>query len=247
MKKYFWFFSAVVILSISFISCKKDSGSGTFYGARANVGNGTVRTFVTLNDDGNPETIGFKFTESMLSGLPDKDAMSNMHNLQFPPQAGAAGYNHAELDWNPNGHEPLQIYGYPHFDFHFYMVGDDELGTIIPGPDTVAVESQYIPKDYVSGVMAVPNMGVHWVDTLSSEFRGQKFTTTFIYGFYHGNMLFVEPMITREYLETHPDVTIPVKQPAAFQTPGYYPTKYSIHYDAGKKEYTVALEGLVKH
>jgi hypothetical protein len=247
MKKSLLFFSAAIVLSASFISCKKDSKSGTFYGEQANVGNGIVRTFVTLNDDGNPESIGFKFTESMLSGLPDKDAMSNTHILKFPPQSGAAGYNHAELDWNPNGHEPLQIYGYPHFDFHFYMVGDDELGTIIPGPDTVAVEPQYIPKDYVSGVMAVPNMGVHWIDTLSSEFRGQQFTTTFIYGFYHGNMLFVEPMITREYLETHPDVTIPVKQPAAFQTPGYYPTKYSIHYDAGKKEYTVALEGLVKH
>jgi len=247
MKKYSLFFSAALILSASFTGCQKDSKSGTFYGEQTHVGNGTVRTFVTLNDDGNPETIGYKFTESMLSGLPDKDAMSNMYNLNFPSQAGVAGYDHAELDWNPHGHEPLPIYGYPHFDFHFYTVGAGELGQIAPGPDTVAVDPQYIPKDYVTGVMAVPNMGVHWADTLSSEFRGQKFTTTFIYGFYHGKMLFVEPMITKEYLETHPDVTMPVKQPAAFQTPGYFPTKYSIHYDAGKKEYTVALEGLEKH
>jgi len=247
MKKYSLIFSAALILSVSFVSCKKNSKSGTFYGKEENVGNGTVHTFVTLNDDGNPEKIGYQFTESMLSGLPDKDAMTNMHILNFPPEANAAGYDHAELDWNPHGHDPLPIYGYPHFDFHFYLVGTDELAKIIPGPDTVTVDPKYIPTDYETGVMAVPNMGVHWADSLSSEYQGQKFTKTFIYGFYHGKMLFVEPMITQEYLETHPDVTMPVKQPAAFQTPAYYPTQYSIHYDANKKEYTVALEGLVKH
>ncbi|HXR84652.1 MAG TPA: DUF5602 domain-containing protein [Hanamia sp.] len=247
MKRYSLFITAALITSAFFAGCKKDSKSGTFYGEKTSVGNGTVRTFVTLNDDRNPETIGYQFTEDMLSGLPDKDDMTNMHILNFPPQAAAAGYDHAELDWNPHGHDPVQIYGYPHFDFHFYIVGTDELAQIIPGPDTVSVNPQYIPKDYVTGVMAVPNMGVHWADTLSSEYQGQKFTTTFIYGFYHGKMLFVEPMITREYLETHPNVTMPVKQPAAFQKSGYYPTKYSIHYDSNKKEYTVALEGLVKH
>jgi hypothetical protein len=247
MKKYCLFFSAALILSTTFIGCKKDSKSGTFYGQETKVGNGTVRTFVTLDADGNPETIGYKFTESMLSGLPDKDAMSNMFNLNFPPEAKSAGYDHAELDWNPNGHDPVQIYGYPHFDFHFYLVGADELSKIVAGPDTVAVDPQYIPKDYISGVMAVPNMGVHWVDTLSSEFQGQKFTTTFIYGFYHGKMLFVEPMITKEFLETHPNISMPVKQPAAFQLPASYPTKYGVHYDGDKKEFTVSLEGLEKH
>lgn len=247
MKKYSLFFSVVVILSLSFMSCKKDSKSGTFYGEPANVGNGSIRTFVTLDEDGNPQTIGFKFTESMLTGLPDEESMSNMYDLEFPSKAMAAGYDHAELDWNPHGHDPVQIYGYPHFDFHFYFVGTDELANIVPGPDTVAVDPNYIPKDYFSGVMAVPNMGVHWVDSLSSEFQGQKFTSTFIYGFYHGKMLFVEPMITKEFLESHPDVTLPVKQPKAFASSAYYPTKYSIHFDAGKKEYTVSLDGLEKH
>jgi hypothetical protein len=247
MTKYFLFLPAALILCTSFFSCKKTSKARTYYGDETHVGNGSVRTFITLNDNGDPQSIGYKFSESMLSGLSDKDGMNNMFVLNFPPQANVTGFDHAELDWNPNGHDPLPIYGFPHFDFHFYTVGTDQLSKIIPGPDTVSVDKQYIPKDYVSGVMAVPNMGVHWADTLSSEYQGQKFTTTFIYGFYHGKMIFVEPMITREYLETHPNVTMPVKQPAAFQKPGYYPTQYSIHFDPNKNEYTIALEGLEKH
>jgi hypothetical protein len=247
MKKNTLFFLGAMIVATSFISCKKDSAAATYYGDETKVGDGTIQTFVTLNSNKQPESIGYKFTESMLDGLPDADGMENMFHLTFPPQAGSTGFDHGEVDWNPYGHDPVQIYGYPHFDFHFYIVGMDQLSQIIPGPDTVAVEPQYIPKDYVTGVMAVPNMGVHWADTLSSEYQGQKFTKTLIYGFYHGKMLFVEPMITKEFLETHPDITMDVKQPSAFQNPGYYPTKWSIHYDSGKKEFTVALEGLEKH
>ena len=247
MKKNSFILFAIMIFISSFISCKKDSKKGTFYSNETKIGNGTVRTFVTLNDNGDPETIGYKFSEGMLTGLPDKDAMTNMFNLSFPVEARATGYDHAELDWNPHGHDPVQIYGVPHFDFHFYIVGMDQLSAIVPGPDTVAVDQQYIPTDYMSGVMAVPNMGVHWVDSTSSEFQGKPFTATFIYGFYHGKMLFVEPMITQAFLQTHPDASFNVKQPAEFQTSGYYPTKWSVHYNSNKKEYTVALEGLQKH
>lgn len=247
MKKNTLFFLAAMVVATSFIGCKKDSTAATYYGDETKVGDGTIQTFVTLNSSGQPESIGYKFTESMLTGLPDQDGMENMFNLSFPTQASATGFDHGEVDWNPHGHDPVQIYGYPHFDFHFYLAGMDQLSQIVPGPDTVAVEPQYIPTNYISGVMAVPNMGVHWSDTTSSEFHGKKFTATFIYGFYHGKMLFVEPMITTEFLETHPNVTMDVKQPSAFQTPGYYPTKWSIHYDPNKKEFTVALEGLEKH
>lgn len=248
MKKNALFFLAAIVLSTSFIQCKKnDSKAATYYGDETKVGDGTIRTFVTLNNNGDPESIGYKFTDSMLTGLPTEDAMSNMFLLNFPAQASSTGYDHGEVDWNPNGHDPVQIYGYPHFDFHFYTASVNDLSQIVPGPDSVAVAPQYVPANYTSGVIAVPDMGVHWVDTTSSEFQGKKFTATFIYGFYHGKMLFVEPMITKEFLETHPNVTMDVKQPSAFQQPGYYPTKWSIHYDANKKEYTVALEGLEKH
>lgn len=249
MKKVFLIVAAFSVAAL-FTSCKKNDRPAvkTYYGTDAHVGNGIVRSFVTINADGVPESIGFNFTKTMLSGLPDDDKTPTyMTMLDLPAEAAVTGFNHLELDWNPNGHEPLEIYGLPHFDFHAYIVSMDELMQIVPGPDNTPVEPQYIPQDYISGVIAVPNMGVHWLDMTSPEFQGQTFTTTYIYGFYQGKMLFGEPMITLAYLQSNPDVILDVKQPAKFEKPGYYPTKYRISYNEKGQEYFVSLEGLVKH
>lgn len=234
---------------IFFLSCqKKDTTSkeGTFFGAPKVLGNGTVRSYVILNNAGLPASVGFNFPESMLQNLPSGAGAQNMIMLDLPAEAAATGFEHLELDWNPNGHVPLPIYGFPHFDFHFYLVGMSELMSITGGPDMTPVDAQFMPKDYVSGIMAQPNMGVHWTDTLSSEFHGIMFTHTFVYGFYKSKMLFVEPMITKAFLDTKTDITLPLKQPAAYQKTGYYPSSYQIHYDASKKEYNVSIENLSK-
>lgn len=235
---------------IYFFSCqKKDivNKGGTFYGMTQQLGNGTVRSYVTLNNEGIPTSVGFNFPESMLQGLPAMAGPQNMIMLDLPAEAASTGFQHMEIDWNPNGHVPAPIYGFPHFDFHFYLVGMSELMSITGGPDMTPVDAQFMPKDYVSGIMAQPMMGVHWTDTLSSEFHGTMFTHTFIYGFYKSKMLFVEPMITKVFLETKTNISLPIKQPSAFQKTGYYPTNYQVHYDASKHEYNVSIENLVKH
>lgn len=235
---------------IYFLSCQKtdiNSKGATFYGAPEKLGNGTVRSYVTLNKAGIPTSIGFNFPESMLEDLPAVVGKENMIMLDLPEEAAGTGFEHMELDWNPNGHVPLPIYGFPHFDFHFYLVGMNELMNVTGGPDMTPVDPQFIPKDYASGIMAQPNMGVHWTDLLSSEFHGVMFTHTFVYGFYKYRMLFVEPMITKAFLDTKTDITLPVKQPEAFQKPGYYPSNYQIHYDTSKHEYNVSIENLSKH
>jgi hypothetical protein len=90
-------------------------------------------------------------------------------------------------------------------------------------------------------------MGVHGADALSAEFRGTPVTRTFIYGFYQGQMVFVEPMVTRDFLASHPDVSSPVKQAAAYQTSGSYPTSYRIRYDASQHATFIELDSLVVH
>lgn len=87
-------------------------------------------------------------------------------------------------------------------------------------------------------------MGVHLVDPSSHEFHGQALTKTFIFGAYDSSVIFLEPMITKAYLETKPNVTEAIKLPAKFSRAGFYPTKYSVRFDAEKKEYTVTLEAM---
>jgi len=253
MKTSHLFFSAVILLlSATYSGCKKDdhNPSRTLYGTAVELGNDSIRSFVTLNGNGQPQTVGLQFGENALNDLP-ADTMPGMPDYEYkiplPSQANINGINHIEVDWNPFGHEPYEIYGVPHFDFHFYYITEEEQAAVLPGPDTLPVAPQFIPKDYISGVVAVPNMGVHWFDTTASEFHHVPFTATFIYGFYHGSFTFVEPMMTKAFLETQPDYSSAIKQPGAFQQSGYYPTMLQAKYDASRHQYTVMLSGLTKH
>ena len=241
----------LIVLSIFFQSCKKNGdnkpGDQLFYGDAQTLGAGKIRSFAIIGSDGNPKTIGLKFTSEALSGLPTDSTIEHDTPVPISSEFSKTGFDHLEVDWNPAGHEPKAIYGRPHFDFHFYMISKAEQAAVIPGPDTVSVPANFIPQDYISGVIAVPDMGVHWFDPKAPEFSGQKFTDTFIYGFYHGHMTFIEPMITSAFILTHADFKINIKQPQDFQRNGFFPAVQHIYFDASTKEYVVALEGLIYH
>jgi len=237
-------------IGLALAGCDKDnptkpSLAGVFVGEQKAMGNGTAQSWVSWDDNGNPNAIGVTFTEGALSNLPSGQ-FGATYDLVLPPQAAATPFNHIRFDWNPEGHDPAPIYGHPHFDIHFYMISRQERATIAAGPDFTPVEPQYIPRDYgVDFPFAVPDMGVHWGDSTAAEWHGHHFDKTLIYGFYKGKMIFVEPMITKAFLETKPNVTEAIKQPAAYQkTNMHYPMQYSVKFDAGKKEYSITLEGL---
>jgi hypothetical protein len=226
---------------------EKQSRSGTFIGETKSLGNGMVRSWITLDDDGNASAIGVTFTEMSLSGLPIENSTEYM--LALPEQASATPFNHIGLDWNPMGHVPPGIYDKPHFDFHFYMISPEERNSITAtGEDMVKVSKnvslEYIPEGYVPTPGGVPRMGAHWIDPTSPEFNNQSFTKTFIYGFYDGKMVFVEPMVTKAFLETRPNTIDIIKVPAKYPKKAYYPTRYRVTYDANTKEYSVSIEGM---
>jgi hypothetical protein len=139
-----------------------------------------------------------------------------------------------------------------HFDFHFNMNTPEERETITClGDDTLRVyktpSPELIPKDYMTAPMTGEGrMGCHWFDPNSSEFHGM-FSKTLIYGFYDGKMNFIEPMITKDFLEAKPvtNITAEIKQPQVYPQAGkYYPTSYTVQYKPDTKEYVVSLDGL---
>ncbi len=217
----------------------------TYPGENVKFCDGTLQSFVTLDGNQKPIKIGIRFHEKILKNLPS-DPAKNIPEavLQLPAEGQGVGIDHIDFGWNPAGHEPDPIYTLPHFDLHFYMVTRQQQAAVVPGPDPIVVEPRFIPQNYVSGVVAVPNMGVHYVDVTSGEFNGFPFTSTYIYGFYQGKMTFGEPMFTRAFLLTKPDFSAPVKQPAQFQKAGYYPQSYRIAYNSSTQEYVISLEGL---
>lgn len=245
---YRCFISGVFAAVLTFfaMACGDDPAQSveptTYLGASAAFGEGQARVWEKANADGSLLSVGVTFGEDVLTGLPE---YATMVNLDLPQEVGTSPFTIMGLHWNPHGHEPDPIYGLPHFDVHFYVVSEQELAAVTPGPDTTPVAAEYVPPDYVSGVIAVPNMGTHWADTTSGEYTGNTFDKTFIYGFYDGNLYFLEPMMTKVYLESKPNVTLDIKQPASFQLSGKaFPTQYRIAYDADAGEYTVELSGM---
>jgi hypothetical protein len=125
----------------------------------------------------------------------------------------------------------------PHIDFHFYIVPQHEVAKVRPGPCSelidcddferarIPVPAGYVHADHIDVGAAVPDMGNHLIDAKSPELApgGPAFTHTFILGACDGKITFYEPMITLAYLETKPDLCLPIKQPQASATAGHTP------------------------
>lgn len=88
------------------------------------------------------------------------------------------------------------MYELPHFDFHFYLMPNEERNKITADNQTQfakAPAAQYLPADYMQAPGGIPRMGAHWVDKTAPELQGKPFTVTFIYGTYDGKVTFYEP------------------------------------------------------
>ena len=219
----------------------------TFYSPTLPIGNGVVRAWVKENINGEPVSVGVNLSEKALQNLP---SVPSQYVLILPKNKGQNFYTHVLLDWNPQGHEPAHVYDVPHFDVHFYIISNEDRLAI--GPNDIAEfanapASQYVPDHYLQLPGGVPQMGAHWADLLSPELNGGSFTKTFILGSYDGNFIFWEPMITRDYLLTHPNSITDVRQPEVYQHDGYYATQYKVSYSVSPKEYSIALVNLVYH
>jgi hypothetical protein len=244
-------------------------GAHRQYGPPVKVGNGMARAYV-VTDDKNANTpleLGIALDERALDGLPSTE-MEYRYLLPLPAQAPDP-YKLVELDWNPHGHPPPQVYTVPHFDFHFYTITLAERNAIVPSNPSFAAEANNLPSDgYVPPFyavlagpgqtpadIAVPMMGVHWSDVRSPELQAmlghpenyQPFTKTFIYGSWNGRFIFYEPMVTLAYLQSNSDFSSDIPVPQLYPEPGYFPTSYKVTYDAQAKEYRVALTGLTWH
>lgn len=254
---------AIAILAATALgACRAASGADasetrTDYGAPVKLGNGTARAYITVNK-GVPE-VGVALSEGALSGLPGAHApggVNEMGHTTFEqqlelPSRNPTPYRHVLLNWNPMGHEPPGVYDTPHFDFHFYRIDSKQRLAIDPADPEYQRKAERrpgaesIPARYIMPApLAFARMGVHWVDTASPELKGEKFTRTLIYGTWDGEVIFVEPMITRAYLQTKPQFGATLPAPPRGLGDGFYPEGYSVRWDAAKKEYRIALTGL---
>lgn len=159
------------------------------------------------------------------------------------------------LNWNPMGHIPPGIYDAPHFDVHFMIEPQESIYDIKVGPcgpefvqcDQFEIARKPVPANYMHADFqdveaVVPAMGNHLIDVTGSEFAGEPFTRSWIYGAYDGRITFYEEMLTLDYLLSKPDVCNSIKRTPDVATTGYYPTVSCIGYDEERDTFTVSIE-----
>lgn len=221
----------------------------TYWGEKVNVGNGYAQTFIKIKNT-RPTELGIAVSEGGLTNLPMHEMVEYI--LPLPTEVSIPPYKHITFDWNPHGHEPDGVYDRPHFDMHFYFITKDEQQAITCMGDDAAIcmqnpAAEFLVSDYAPTPAGVPKMGWHWVDLLSPEFNGGIFTRTFIYGYYAGNPIFLEPMVTLEYLQSKEESCLPVRQPATFPDEnGYYPQKYKVYFNKKTKLHMIVLKDFNK-
>ncbi|MDH6575356.1 hypothetical protein [Kitasatospora sp. MAP5-34] len=184
------------------------------------------------------------------------------HILDLPPALLALPGMPLEwslLNWQPMGHGPVGVYDKPHLDVHFYLQPKAERDAIRPGPcgivincedfatATKPVPPEYLPADHGDKGLAEVGMGNHLPDLTAGEWHGVPFDRTFIYGAYDARITFLEPMITVADLQrteagTASGKCADIKQPQAWQQPGWYPRQYCVRYRGDRQQFTISLE-----
>ncbi len=232
-------------------------GGPLTYGAGVPLGRGIARTYLVQAEDGSVE-LGVAISEDAVGSLPGPEAPGavimpdGLSTFPFElalPEPNTTPYRHVVLDWNPGGHEPSGLYDLPHIDFHFYLIESEARLAIDPrDPTFVEKAARYpepalIPQGYFAPEpAAVPAMGVHWLDPASPELNGEMFSRTFLFGSWDGEVIFAEPMITIAYLETKPNVTVPVPLAERSLASGPLPAGYTVRWDAEAREYQVGIQ-----
>ncbi|RYZ50180.1 MAG: hypothetical protein EOO14_19700 [Chitinophagaceae bacterium] len=236
MKKILFFAATVLALS----SCKKDNDKkdNVWKGAVKTFQQGKAWTWYEADESGKPLRIAIAIDDAAMASLDRQTGGGHNHansiSMQLPMQASATPFEHVMLDWNPEGHEPANVYTKPHFDFHFYTTSEGER-LDIPLYDEAIDEfdnlpaAGFVPANYIAIPGGVPQMGKHWADVTSPEMQpGGTFTQTFLYGSFNGNVTFYEPMITEEFLLANSSFQRDIPVPTKFKEAGLYPTKMRI-------------------
>jgi hypothetical protein len=257
MKKILIFALAAGVVAFSSYTVLNNKKVQILKGPEVQVHGGKGWTSLQLDKQGNPEKLSVALTDDALNSLPagtknegHGHMESNHWILKLHSKANVTPFDHVGMHWNPNGHEPENIYTLPHFDFHFYTTPPEEvlqIGTY--ETDSVRFKNmpsaEYYPANYVNpgAPTAVPQMGGHFIDVTGGEFNGKTFTETFIYGSFDGKVTFWEPMITLDFLKKNANYAREIPQPAKVQASSWYPTKMKVVKHDGITE--VVLEGFV--
>jgi len=242
-------------------------------GEQKTIGEGTVQSWVKLDRNQKPLSVGINLTEAAVETAPPDDrsaagkdgikvklqdgighqtfeyeiAIPNIPEAQIP-------FTHLGVNWNPYGHGPEGIFTAAHWDIHFYTIDAEYRRRISQYTDVHKRISDKLPPkgftnpDYqLAPGTAEPRMGSHTADFSSPELAPGKFGNIFIYGIHNGQVIHWEPMVSDDFLKANSYAVQPIKLPELYSKSGYYPNTYTVKHDTANHQYVISLDNLSYH
>ncbi len=233
---------ASILLLLLVFGCNSTTATNptTYTGTPISIGTGTANTWVYTNASGNLSAVGVTISDAALASIGTKDSM-----FELPMPAGVSCIiKSIALDYATHDAAP---YNKPHIDPHFFLLDmSARMSMMGGGKDGKMPTNMMMPSGYTTDSVLEPMMGVHWMDTTSSEFHGTPFQCAFDYGTSMGSMVFYEVMCDKSSLEGHKSITNTIRQPSMMgggMMMTSIPASYKVSYDATAKTTTIELDG----
>lgn len=242
------------VLCILSTGCEEWIGAltGERLGTEILLGDGQARTYLEMDDHGNPLELGVQFA-TRFDALPDHGVSE--YRLELPTDTPAIlPVDHVVLRWHPDGHEPELAYGLPHMDIRFLLLDGRERDEIAKGDcegtplSCEALERARRPLAKVAhppGHATLgryePGEGAMLFDLFAPEVMGAMFDVGWAYGRFDGRISSFGVEAARGWLEVLTDEScLTVTTPDAFPRAGWYPTRVCASW-GGDGRYRIAL------
>ena len=259
-----------LLVAFVYVSCQKERLSGqksteeiassiskpvsnTFYGPQVQLGDGHLRSWIRLSPENVPEELGIEMTSGVLENLPPTltESLIPLHHKakELTP------YDNIVFNTRANP-PPVGFVTVPHFNTHFYMISEEEqMSMPAPSPANTSLSSSaaygrppagVLPADYT--IPGPTFGGRHWLDKNGSLVSTANNTLSheFMYGTFDGKVIFLEPIVSMQFLLSGTEVHKAIKQPLIFDPINtYYPTQYNIYTDSKTGRIYVSLSEFV--
>ena len=212
-----------------------------------------VCTWVVI-EGGTAVELGATVPIAIIEAVPSDAEMvwppQQLATVALPSEARTLlGIDHLGINWEAHGHPPTPFLS-PHFDFHFYNLSPSEIRAIDCSDDTKpsrlpvhhALPDVDVPGLGVLVGLCVPEMGMHAMAEKELE-TTDPFEASLMIGYYRGDPIFFEPMVSRELLLEKSDFTLAVPVIEHLPAGVHYPSEFRAEYDAVVKQYRMVFTG----
>ncbi|HSD14439.1 MAG TPA: hypothetical protein VLB74_07300 [Flavobacterium sp.] len=253
-------------LLLVFFSCDKDeysnnSPEGTastgkdivnpiIYGDEVEVGKGTVKSWISVDEFGKPLEIGIEMTPSVLENLPIDSDFEKTPIIPIPKEASVlTAFDHIGLNWNPDNYSTISGFKVPHFSVYFYLISENERKGIPEwSEETDPLFSFYPPKNHMPAVYSpidkaegsLATIGRHWLN----QYEGPLETHTLRLGTFNGRFAFVNPVVALDFLKSEKKANGSIPQGVENPSNNMLPREYHI-YTNEKGNYSISLGNFI--